>query len=154
MAVRHWEFMRTVVVGCGNPDRGDDGAGILVARRLRELGLETVENRGDLAGILDCWDGAEQAIIVDTVVSGLEPGRISVWDASSTPLPAATFRCSTHAFGVTNAIELGRLLDRLPPRVWIYGIEGACFELGTGVSEPVAQAVERVAQQILCMKPR
>lgn len=145
--------MRRVVVGCGNPDRGDDGAGILVARRLRELGVEALENRGDLSALPDSWEGAEQAIIVDTVVTGAEPGEISLWDARTAPLEKNCFRCSTHSFGVAEAVELARLLDRLPPSLWIYGIEGSRFEAGAEVSAAVARAVEKVAQQILCMKP-
>lgn len=146
--------MSMVVIGCGNLDRGDDGAGILVARRLRELGLDALENRGDLLAMLDAWEGAELAIIVDTVVTGAPPGRISLWDARTAPLEKDQFRCSTHSFGVAEAVEMARLLDRLPARVWIYGIEGSCFEPGTGASQAVAEAVEKVAQQILCMKPR
>ena len=144
--------MRRVVVGCGNPDRGDDAAGILVARRLRELGVEAVENHGDLLALPDSWEGAEQAIIVDTVVTGGPPGRVSSWDARKAPLEKNCFRCSTHAFGVAEAVELARLLDRLPPSLWIYGIEGSRFEPGAPVSPEVAEAVEKVAQEILCMK--
>jgi hydrogenase maturation protease len=145
--------MRRVVVGCGNPDRGDDGAGILVARRLREFGVDAIENRGDLIALPDSWEGAEQAIIVDTVITGAAPGEISLWDARNAPVEKNCFRCSTHAFGVAEAVELARLLDRLPPSLWIYGIEGSQFEPGTGVSAAVARAVEKVAQEILCMKP-
>ena len=143
-----------MIVGCGNTDRGDDGAGLLVARRLRELGVDARENRGDLVGLLDTWEGAEQAIIVDTVVTGASPGEILIWDARSRPLPRTAFRSSTHAFGVAEAVEMGRLLDRLPARLSIYGIEGRDFERGTGPSPAVARAIEEVAQRILCMKPR
>ena len=29
-----------LIIGCGNRTRGDDGAGVLVAERLRKLGIE------------------------------------------------------------------------------------------------------------------
>ena len=29
-----------LVIGCGNLDRGDDGAGVRVAERLRKLGFD------------------------------------------------------------------------------------------------------------------
>ncbi len=144
--------MGTLVIGCGNPDRGDDGAGILVARRLRELGLHAVENTGDMVGLIDTWSEAEQAIIVDTVVTGASPGSVQRWDGRRAPLRRESFRSSSHSLGVAEAVELARLLDRLPPRLWIYGIEGSQFEPGAGVSAAVAGAVEQVAQEILLLK--
>jgi len=35
------------IIGCGNLDRGDDAAGLLVARRLRALGVEAAEHSGE-----------------------------------------------------------------------------------------------------------
>jgi hydrogenase maturation protease len=146
--------VRTVVIGCGNLDRGDDAAGLLVAARLRESGIPAIDHRGDLLALLDSWEGAFRAIIVDTVVTGAVPGSISVWDAHTAPLASDSFRGSTHAFGVAEAVRMGRALDRLPPSLWIFGIEGAQFEPGTGPSLAVAQAVEEVVKRILCMKLR
>ena len=145
--------MSLIVIGCGNPDRGDDAAGILVARRLRELGVDARENRGDLVSLLDTWEGYEQAIIVDAVVTGADPGAAIRFDARQRELPRGCFRSSTHQFGVSDAVELARLLDRLPPRLWIYGIEAAQFAPGSEPTPAVAAAVETVAREILCMKP-
>ena len=39
-----------LILGCGNPDRSDDAAGVLVVRRLRELGIHADEFGGDGAG--------------------------------------------------------------------------------------------------------
>jgi len=146
--------VHTVIIGCGNPDRGDDAAGLLAAARLREAGVPALDNRGDLLGLLDTWEGAVRAIIVDTVVTGALPGFISVWDAHTAPLVSDSFRGSTHAFGIAEAVAMGRSLDRLPPHLWIFGIEGAQFEPGTAPSPAVAKAVEEVVQRILCMKHR
>jgi hypothetical protein len=55
------------------------------------------------------------------------------------------FRRAAHRFGVADAVELGRILDRLPPRVTIYGVVGARFEAGAPISPEVAAAVERLA---------
>ena len=55
---------------------------------------------------------------------------------------------STHHFGLAEAVELARALDRLPPRLWIYGIEGKQFEQGSVPSPEVTQAIEKVAERI------
>jgi len=46
-----------LILGCGNPDRSDDAAGILVARRLRELGIPAEEFIGDAPELIDAWSG-------------------------------------------------------------------------------------------------
>ncbi|HVP49348.1 MAG TPA: hydrogenase maturation protease [Bryobacteraceae bacterium] len=137
-----------LILGIGNADRADDAAGVLVARRLWALGIDAREHTGDPLALIDAWDGAGEAILIDSVVSGAAPGTITKWDAGKTPLPPDRFCCSTHAFGLAEAVEIARSLGRLPARLLIYGIEGARFELGGAPSVEVADAVERVAQEI------
>jgi hydrogenase maturation protease len=137
-----------LILGCGNPDRSDDCAGVLVARRLREMGIDAQEFTGDPLALIEAWNGTREVILIDTVVSGATAGTIAVWDAGKTPLPPEQFCCSTHAFGIAEAVEIARALGRLPPRLLIYGIEGIRFDLGGSPSTEVAAAVERLAQEI------
>ena len=58
------------------------------------------------------------------------------------------FPCSTHTFGVAEAIELGRILEQLPPYLIVYGIEGKQFNTGCDLSTEVAQAVPHVVQRV------
>ena len=54
-----------------------------------------------------------------------------------------------HTFSLADVIELARALDRLPVRLAGYGIEGAAFEIGTGLSPAVEAAVEAVTSRLL-----
>jgi hydrogenase maturation protease len=65
------------------------------------------------------------------------------------PITGDTRGCTTHAFGVAEAVELARVLGRLPHRLSIYGIEGRKFDLGSAPSLEVALAVERLVQQLV-----
>ena len=145
-----------LIIGCGHPDCGDDAAGLLVARRLRQMGLPAVEASGEATGLMSCWKGETEVILVDATFSGAPPGTIQVWDAGQAPLVRGRFRCSTHGLGVAEAIELSRALGSLPPRLRIYGIEGKRFEPGASPSPEVLQAVEQVVQtireEIQCMR--
>jgi hydrogenase maturation protease len=138
----------TLVIGCGNTDRADDGAGILVARRLCELGIEAVAHTGDGLALIDLWNPDDDVILVDAMASGSTPGTVSVWDPVAQPLCWEKYRCSTHMFGPAEAIELARALDRLPRRIQIYGIEAANFEPGGRPSREVLAAVDRVVDAI------
>ncbi len=138
-----------LVIGVGNPMRGDDGVGPAVAQRLRESGLSAVDHAGDGAVLLELWDDRDHVIVVDATASGRPPGTITRIDAHETPVARGVFHHSSHEFGVAEAVETARALDRLPGRLAVYGIEGETFEAGAGLSEPVARAVTEVARRIM-----
>jgi hydrogenase maturation protease len=132
------------VIGLGNGVRGDDAAGLLVARALGGVELE-----GDPSALVELLDGVPSATVVDAVSSGAAPGTVHRFDASDEALPASLRgSTSTHAVGLAEAIELARALGRLPPRVIVYGIEGRAFTAGDGVSAAVAMAVDRVIAEL------
>jgi hydrogenase maturation protease len=137
-----------IVIGVGNAWRGDDGAGLAVARRLRALspdGVEVREVEGDATALVEAWAGADRVVVVDAAASGAPPGTVRRFDARSGPLPARHLRSSTHAFGVPDAVELARALGRLPGRLDVYAIEGASFTAGDRLSPAVERAVDELA---------
>jgi hydrogenase maturation protease len=87
--------------------------------------------------------------VVDAVYSGAPPGTIHRLDASSKEIPRQFFHYSTHALGVTEAVQLARALNQLPPRLIVYGIEGKNFGAGVGLSTEVEQASIAVAARVL-----
>lgn len=142
---------RRVVIGVGNAYRGDDGAGLAVAEGARGLlpaDVDVVECEQEPTRLLDAWESATVAVVVDAVVSGAPAGTVHRFDASDSPLPARFFRSSTHAFGVGDAVELARTLGRLPSRVVVYGVEGADFDAGAPLSAPVLAAVDDVVRRL------
>ena len=141
------------IIGCGNFNRGDDAAGLLVARRLRELGGEIpegeiIERSGESFSLMDCWTGFQHVILVDATAPRGTPGKVRIWNAHADRLPEDAFPCSTHAFGLREAVELGRVMNCLPQTVLIYGIEGKQFACGAPISLEVEHSVESVAQQL------
>jgi hydrogenase maturation protease len=143
---------KILVIGVGNPFRQDDGAGLAVARKLKGLAEGTfsvVEQGGEGATLLESWRDAGVVLLLDAVQSGAAPGTIHRLDAKSQALPANMFRASSHAFGLADAVELGRALGQLPEKVTVYGIEGKNFQAGTGLSPEVESAVPDVVQKVL-----
>jgi hydrogenase maturation protease len=140
-----------VLIGVGNRFRHDDAAGLEVARRLRlaaPSGVTVLEQEGEPASLLEAWSGADEALLVDAVSSGAEPGTLHRFQVGDRPLPAELFRPSTHALGVREAVELARELGRLPKRLSVYGIEGADFGAGEGLSEPVRNTVDQLVAEL------
>jgi hydrogenase maturation protease len=132
----------TLVVGVGNRFRGDDAAGPAVVDLLG--GVAAIVHDGDPADLMERWAGVDEVVVVDAVRSGAAPGTVTVIDARAVPLPAGWCR-SSHAWGPGEAIELARALGTLPARVTVYGIEGADFTPGAGMSPEVSAAVAGVA---------
>lgn len=142
---------RIVVIGIGNPDRGDDAAGRLVAQRLHGMlpaKIEVVEHDGEPTALLALFDDADCAILIDACTSGGEPGAVHRFDVSDAPLPEARFSLSTHGVGLGEAVELARALGQLPPRVIVYAIEACAFDLGAPPSPAVADAIDRTSELI------
>lgn len=141
-----------VIIGIGNPDRGDDGAGVMVTRSLRGTLPEHVtimEARGDAADLLARIETATVAYLVDACTSGAPAGTVRRFDAAAGPLPAGAFgHASTHGLGLADAIELARALGQLPQRCIVYAIEGASFEMGAALTPAVARAVTEAAAQL------
>ena len=137
-----------LIIGCGNLERGDDCAGLLVARRLRELGANARWCEDEPFRLIDLWEHAEYVILVDAVVTGSPAGTIHVWDSRRVSLDSKA-PASTHGLGLAEAIELARALNRLPSRLEVYGIEGYCFDRGSGTSREIQHAVDEVVRRIL-----
>lgn len=137
--------MKPIVIGVGNPDRGDDGAGIAVAQGLTEMTAHTIT-----AGSIDLyelWGPNDSVVVVDAMRSGAEPGTVRTFDVSNTPLPDETF-ASTHSFGPATGIEVARALGRMPAHIEVIGIEAGDFTTGSNMSPPVVGAVAEVVRRL------
>lgn len=138
-----------LVIGVGNEACGDDAAGILVARRLQQKGIPGVTCAFapvDALSLVGEWSSVPLVVVVDAARSGAAPGTVHRIDALAGPLPSSFRPVSSHGFGVIEVIELARALGRLPPRMLVYGIEGARFAPGDSISPAVSAAVESVAR--------
>jgi hydrogenase maturation protease len=136
------------IICCGNPWRGDDGAGLEAGLRLRALGVDACVMQRDAFALVDEWTGVDEVILVDAIVSGAQPGTITISDVTQADAKIPPQACSTHLPGVAEAIALGRNLGRLPRRIVLYGIEAGSLAPSVDLSLAVARAVEQVASEI------
>jgi hydrogenase maturation protease len=144
--------MWPLIIGIGNPDRGDDAAGRHVAQLLRPLLPDDVaiaEQNGEATSLVSEMGRAEAVFLIDACASGGSAGTVYRFDAVASPLPAGTFRLSTHGFSLAEAIELARVLDQLPPHCIVYAIEGECFATGAPLSPSVRTGIDDVVRRLL-----
>jgi len=142
-----------LLIGCGNPLRGDDGVGPEVVRRMLAggvpPGLRCVD--AGLGGIdtLLLLRGVRHAIVVDACRSGAAPGTIHERAAADVagPPPAGW---DFHAFRWDHALAAARWLpdDQRPGRIEAVLVEGESFAPRIGLSAPVAAAVAAVCARL------
>ena len=146
---------RPLVIGIGNPYRRDDGVGLAVLEGVRARiggGADTVEELGEPAALVERWSGREFVVVVDAVVSGATPGsmvshELGGSDVVATPPSAAAH--SSHALGIAEAADLGRVLGRLPQRLLFVGIEASDTSSGEGLTPEVEAAIEPAIALVL-----
>jgi hydrogenase maturation protease len=136
-----------LVIGCGNRDRSDDGVGVMVAERVRELGVKAEICTGESLALIEAWNGADDVVLVDAVVTGAPVGKVWLWEGGQLTTQGS-ISISTHGYGVAEAINLARILDRLPKRLRLFGIEVRLFHFGSELSAEIMGAVEEVVEQI------
>ncbi|MFH1766194.1 MAG: hydrogenase maturation protease [Gemmatimonadota bacterium] len=147
---------RVRIVALGNQDRGDDGAALLVAARFRAEASVVLAGRPG-SGLLELLPPDQDCILLDVTSSGAPAGtlhQILLDELSPASLPDS--RVSSHGFGPGEALALARTLGRQLPKGYFIGIEGGCYELGTGLSPAVEGAMtlfeERVRQALGWLK--
>jgi len=142
---------RGLIIGVGT-EYGDDAFGLLVARHLAGRtfdGIDVITHSGEGASLMEAWQGYDSVVIVDASQSGAPVGTKYRFDASVERIPTRTFRYSTHAFGVAEAVETARALKRLPRRMIVIGVEGESFQPGASIDPRLEPLVREVAAQAL-----
>lgn len=146
-----------VIIGCGNPNRQDDGAGVYVAQQLMSL---IKANPVDDVRVFDAGTagmdimfqarGCDALIIIDANQSASEPGTIFEvpgFELENIPEPSYNL----HDFRWDNALYAGRRIfqDKFPTDIAVFLIEADNLDLGIGLSEPVQKASDRVVELII-----
>lgn len=134
---------RALIVGYGNPLRGDDGVGWQVARRLQDLlppGVATVRTCIQLAPELAA-DVSQFDIAVFIDARAGEPAGVVTWERVLPPSPVKM--SFSHHFTPTTLLAWARRLFGRAPRALLVSVTGTEFAYREGLSPAVAAAVPR-----------
>ena len=150
--------MRVLVIGCGNPLCGDDGAGPETVRRLQARGLpaevECLDAGTDGMAVAFRMRGAGEVIVVDACRGGGEPGSLTRLGVEVVERLPPVEAVNLHAFRWDHALAFARwhLGDDFPDSVVVWLVEGKAFDPGTGLSPEVDRGVgllvDRLAESL------
>jgi len=145
---------KSLILGLGNPFRGDDGVGTSVIAALKGLdqppyvvvldggtpGLETVL----------IWQGYQRVIIVDAADMGMQPGswKRFVPGEAVLPMRESAMQGTLHSAGLAEALALAQALEIMPPELVFYGVQPAYTGWSANLTEAVNAVVPALCEAI------
>ncbi len=134
----------TLILGVGNPLRGDDALGVLVVQQLQARTdlpphVTVIDGGTEGIGLIPVMETYRRVIVVDAVMMDLPAGSIRRFTWNDVQLSSVGQPLSLHQSDLTATLLLAEALDSLPPELVIYGVQPH----NTEWDHPLSQAVER-----------
>ena len=145
-----------IIIALGQEFRSDDGVGpwaLQQAQILFKQKCSYQHHRGDPTDLIDLWQGRD-ALVLDAVVMDQQredPSHTGVHVLR--PLEGdGTLKMkrstSSHAFGLIEAVELGKILGKLPQSLTIVAVEACDFGQGVHISAKVRSSLPHILAAI------
>jgi hydrogenase maturation protease len=139
---------RVLIIGYGNPLRGDDGLGWHVAIQcVREFDWHEVEVEACHQLTPELAEEASHArliIFVDAELNG-SPGQIKERDIEPDTSSPPTF---SHSLTPAELVACAHALYGTTPLAHLITVTGQCFEYTESLSEAVTQSMDKVMKKI------
>ncbi|HUW18340.1 MAG TPA: hydrogenase 3 maturation endopeptidase HyCI [Sedimentisphaerales bacterium] len=138
---------KTLIVGIGNLLKGDDAAGPLICRSLKDSGIS--------ADLIDAGTVPENYIqtiirknprtllIIDAIDFGQAPGTVGIFK----PEQLSSIVFSTHSLSPRLFVDV--IEQAIEVDVYFMGIQPANTRLGQSLSPRVRQAVRRISKALI-----
>jgi hydrogenase maturation protease len=146
--------MKTIVIGIGNPILRDDGVGIQIIKRFRELveGLDVAIEEASTGGmnLLDLILGYDRAVLVDAVsMEDRDLGEVVVIREVDKMKTAHSTNPHDTSFpeAIEVAIKMGE--QNIPKEIVLVGVNiRPVYEFGEGLSREVELAVPVALEEL------
>ena len=136
---------KTVIVGIGNPLRGDDGFGPALIQGLRGqvncVCIDAGRSPENYVGRI-VKEQPDTILLVDAVHLGLGPGQYRLLQ----PADIAAGGLTTHSMSSRLLIQF--LEHQTQAKIFLLGVQPQTVALGDGISPAVAKALEELGQFI------
>jgi len=142
----------TLVLGVGNTLLSDEGAGIRALNILqdRHPALPNVQflDGGTLSFTLaGALQEADSLIVFDAAKLNGEPGTARCMVNEQMDDFLGSSKPSAHEVGLLDLLDIARLMESLPERRALIGIQPKIIDWGVELSEPVQRGVVQAANQ-------
>ncbi len=145
--------MRVLVLGLGNPLRGDDGIGPRVVAELNRRGLPAgvtaLDGGSGGLNLLQVMEGWERVVVVDAADMGKRPGEFVRFTPDEVELVEGENHLSFHNAGLTEALALARALDHPLPPLVIFGVQPERIGWGKGLSPVMERTIPALVRAVV-----
>lgn len=148
--------MKTVVLGLGNTLLGDDGVGIYALNNLQDNWKEHKNNDsiefidgGTLSFTLtETLYEADNLIVIDAAQLNAKPGEVKVFTDNDMDDFVRTSNCSSvHEVSLSELLDMARLLNTLPTRRALIGVQPETVDWADQPTEVVKKAIPVMCQE-------
>jgi hydrogenase maturation protease len=145
---------KSLILGLGNPFRGDDGVGaaVIAALRHQDLPSDVIAIDGGTPGLetVLLWQGYERVIIVDAAEMGITPGAWKRFlpDEAVFPLEKESMQGTLHDAGLAEALALAAALEMLPSELVFYCVQPAFTGWSANLTASIAAAIPSLCSAI------
>ena len=144
--------MRILAIGVGNILRTDDGVGLHVLKRIKEVkpDVDTVDVGLGSLEILEYMQGYDIVYIIDAIETGGKPGTVYKVNLTNGKSPPIITHC--HGVDLVSIIKLGQLLyqEKLPKKIILLAVEAEdILTLNEEPTKKVKQSIEEVVKEII-----
>jgi len=140
-----------LVVGIGNYLMGDDGLGIHVIKKLQDEKLpdnvELVDGGTKGLNLMNYFENKQLAIIIDAINIEKKPGELIIIDGENVNR-FFKIKYSVHEIGIVDLFDSLMLLDMLPEKIFLIGLQPCKIALQTELSEPLEKNLHLVINKV------
>lgn len=140
------ESKQILLVALGHEFRSDDGVGVAVMFKMKQYypdEFEYVHHTGDPASLIELWCNRDVYLVDAANTPAKNPGDIAVVHPLLGETHLLSSATSSHALSLAEAIELAKVLNKLPRKLTIFAIAAEDFSPGDRLSEAVSKAVDK-----------
>ena len=138
-----------LIVGCGNPQRKDDGIGPYIVGRLAEIRKDrrqirflTCHQLG--TELLEAFKDADCVIVVDAAAEPIEAG----WGLTEIAPDLDTFSFTVHFIHPAYLLALMDSIYHKRPQMWVLSVQGDDFGFGEELTADALDRAEEIISRI------
>ncbi len=148
METNHEAVSPVLVLGLGNVLLGDDGVGPALLQEVEYLyrnvpAVECVDGGTQGIALLDYLSGRLAIVILDAFASHRAAGSVSVLEGDEIMKARGPRSTTAHEGNAGELLAAAALVDCLPPRIVLVGIEPESLRTHLGLSDSVRSALPR-----------
>jgi hydrogenase maturation protease len=139
----------TLILGAGNIAVGDEGFGVHVARRLKNLdlpqGVKVMEGGVGGFDLLGPLEGVTRLIVVDIMMLDKAPGELFLFKPGETSIEPGKKVVSFHQVGILELIQIAEVIG-CKPEVFVLVTPPQNIDWSFELTPPLSLAADAAAQ--------